>query len=298
MDEEALLGSDTVLVDRLKLREGSRLTRAALLLFHTEPSQHFFGTSIKIGYFANEADLLYQDEIEGALIEQVEKAMDLLTTKYMKASIRYEGLQRFETLPFAKEAVREALLNAVVHKDYSSGIPIQIKVFQHKIVFWNSAVASSELTVEKLLLPHASHPHNPLVAGSFFRAGMIESWGRGIEKIHLACKQHGVAAPLIQPESNGVWVELYGLSAPEMTPEMIPEMTPETLNSIESAILVYLAREPQPTLELIAQNLNKGLSTIKRAVKKLQDKKILLHTGPNKSGRWIINKGPAVWDKI
>lgn len=69
---------------------------------------------------------------------QVDKALDTLLSKYLKTYISYEGIQRLETYLFPLYALREALLNAVIHKDYSSGIPIQISVYGHQIVIWNA----------------------------------------------------------------------------------------------------------------------------------------------------------------
>jgi len=74
--------------------------------------------------------------------------------------------------------------NAVVHKDYSSGIPIQISVYEDRIVFWNYGQLPEHWTLERLLGKHPSNPFNPLIANTFFRCGYIESWGRGIEKIN------------------------------------------------------------------------------------------------------------------
>ena len=113
----------------------------------------------------------------------------------MKAYISYEGVQRVETFLFPPGAVREALLNAIVHKDYSSGIPIQISVYEHQIVFWNAGELPETWDVARLLAKHPSKPYNPLIANAFFRAGYIESWGRGIETISRECEAHGVDAP-------------------------------------------------------------------------------------------------------
>ncbi len=128
-------------------------------------------------------DLRYQDEVHGNLFEQVEKTLEMLHTKYLKAYISYKGLQRREAFLFPFAALREALLNAVVHKDYSSGIPIQISVYDERIVMWNPGELSEKWTLARQIGKHSSHPFNPLIANAFFRAGYIESWGRGIEKI-------------------------------------------------------------------------------------------------------------------
>jgi len=99
------------------LIEGKYLKRAALLLFHPEPERFLTGAFVKVGFFRTNDDLLYHDEVHGDLFMQVSKTMDLLLTKYLKAAIRYEGVQRVETFPVPEPALREALLNAIIHKD-------------------------------------------------------------------------------------------------------------------------------------------------------------------------------------
>lgn len=138
LSEETLNDTNEQLLENLKLVEGKYLKRAALLLFHDDPEKFITGAYIKIGYFENKADLIFQDEVHGNLFEQIEKAIDLLFTKYIKAFISYENsLNRIETYEYPKEAVREALLNAIAHKDYSGGVPIQIRVYKDKIRMWN-----------------------------------------------------------------------------------------------------------------------------------------------------------------
>ena len=137
LDNDILQDSDAELLEKLRLTEGQYLKRAAVLLFHPDPEKYVTGAYIKIGFFRTDTDLLFQDEIHGHLFEQMEKTMDLLLTKYLKAYISYEGLHRRETYPIPETVLREALLNAVAHKDYSGCTPIQISVYADKIVMWN-----------------------------------------------------------------------------------------------------------------------------------------------------------------
>ena len=165
---ETLEEKDEILIKKLKLKEGKYLKRAALLLFHPDPEDYVTGAFIKIGYFSNEAEVNYHDTIHGDLFTQVDQTMDLLSTKYLKALISYEGLQRIESYPAPESALREALLNAVIHKDYSSGSPIQIRVYDDKIVFGNVCRLMDNWTVKKILSERLSHAHNPSLAHSFF----------------------------------------------------------------------------------------------------------------------------------
>ena len=204
VDELVLADSETALLASLQLEDGEHLKRATALLFGKEPERFVPGAFIKLGFFITDDDLRYQDEIHGDLFSQVEKTLETLRTKYLKAYISYDGLQRLETYLFPMPALREALLNAVMHKDYSSGIPIQISVYEHQIVLWNAGQLPERWTLEKLMGKHPSNPFNPLLASAFFRAGYVESWGRGIEKMRRECADHDAPAPIFDVSMSGL----------------------------------------------------------------------------------------------
>jgi ATP-dependent DNA helicase RecG len=207
IDEESLADSNEHLIENLQLKEREFLKRASILLFHPKPEKYITGAYIKIGFFESDSDLRFQDEIHGNLFEQIEKTTELLFTKYIKALISYEGLNRVETYEYPKEAIREALLNAVAHKDYSGGIPIQISVYKDKLMIWNEGQLPENWTVKNLLEKHASRPFNPDIAHALFRSGYIESWGRGTIKIINECKKAGIPEPVFTYDSSDISVE-------------------------------------------------------------------------------------------
>ena len=207
IEEAVLTDSDEHLLENLQLKENDFLKRAAILLFHSNPENFVTGSYIKIGYFEADDDLRFQDEIHGCLFEQIEKTMDLLFTKYIKALISYDGINRVETYEYPKDAVREALLNAIAHKDYSGGVPIQISVYFNKIFIWNEGQLPEDWTVQNLMEKHASRPYNPDIANALFRSGYIESWGRGTIKIIRACKLARIPEPIFNYNSSDFSVE-------------------------------------------------------------------------------------------
>ena len=207
IEDDVLTDSNELLIENLQLKENTFLKRAAILLFHPKPVKFITGAYIKISYFETDDDLKFQDEIHGNLFEQVEKAMDLLFTKYIKAEISYEGINRVEKLEYPKDAVREALLNAIAHKDYSGGVPIQISVYNDKIIFWNEGQLPENWTIESLLTKHPSKPYNPDIANALFRNGYIESWGRGTLKMIKECIEAGLPQPLYYYDMSGFFVE-------------------------------------------------------------------------------------------
>ena len=202
----ALLAAPTpALVDGLHLRERSHLKRTALLLFHPDPDVFFTGAYVKIGFFRDNVDLLYHDEVHGDLFTQVAQTIDLLSTKYLRAGIRYEGIRQVESFPVPRNALREAVLNAVVHKDYASGGTIQISVSDDKLMIWNPGRLLPDWKAEDLLEKHESKPFNPDVAHAFFRAGLVEAGGRGIDLIFADCRRAGVPAPELRFKHGGFW---------------------------------------------------------------------------------------------
>jgi ATP-dependent DNA helicase RecG len=192
-------------LENLKLVDKSRLNRAAVMLFHPDPERFVPGAYIKIGFFRTDSDLLFQDEIHGNLFEQIEKAMDFLLTKYTKALISYEGLTRVETYEYPKDALREALLNAVAHKDYTGPYPVQISVYVDKIMIWNYGRLPEDWTVEDLFDKHSSQPRNPDIATAFFRSGYVESWGRGMDKMKSLCLEAKIPVPQFSCKGNDFW---------------------------------------------------------------------------------------------
>lgn len=158
-------------------------------MFHPDPEKFATGAYIKIGYFApagaygqnKSDDIIYGDDIHGPLMLQVDRAIDILYTKFLKALFSYEGLQRKETFMWPEEAFREVLLNAVNHKSYETGIPIQIRVYDDKITIWNDGQWPKNIDVDRIYERHPSIPHNPKMANVFYRSGEIESWGSGFD---------------------------------------------------------------------------------------------------------------------
>ena len=280
LSSEILAESDAGLIDKLHLKEGSLFKRAAVLLFHPDPEQFITGAYVKIGYFESNAELLFQDEAHGPLFSQVNKTLDLLLTKYTKAMISYEGIQRVESYPVPKEALREAVLNALVHKDYSMAIPIQISVYNDKIMIWNPGQLPPEWTVDNLLNKHSSHPFNPDVANAFFRAGMIESWGRGIERIIHACSTAGIPSPELRHQETGLW----------LTFSFVRDNKVKTPVKTPVKILTLFEENPNMTLAEIAETIGKSLSAVERACTKLVNEGYLKHEGPKKGGYWKVIK--------
>ena len=199
----------TDLLNKLRLAQHDQLTRAALVLFGSDPLRFFPGASIKIGRFgSSHSDLLFQDVVEGGLIRSLRSTIDLLDRKYLPRPIRFEGLQRYEDQIYPGKALREVLLNAMVHRRYQSSAHIQIRISERQLSVWNDGPLPEELPLSALHEPHASRPRNPLIADVCFKAGYIDTWGRGIEVIKESCAEAQLPPATFQEENGGVLVTL------------------------------------------------------------------------------------------
>lgn len=204
---EALTISRDLLLRNLGLAtDQGTLTNAAILLFGKNLIRTTVTASFKIGRFGKSShDLLFQDIIETNIFEMADKVMEILKSKYLIRPISYKGLERIEPLEYPESALREAILNAIIHKDYSSTYTF-LRVYDDRLHLWNPGGLPEELTIEQLKKDHSSYPRNKNIANVFFKAGYIESWGRGTNKIIDACKEAGLPEPIIDEEQGGIGV--------------------------------------------------------------------------------------------
>lgn len=275
---------------KTRLAEGQYLKRAATLLLHADPKKFTTGACVKIGFFRTDSDLLYQDVISGDLFMQVEKTLDLLLTKYLRAGISYQGTQRLERLPVPEAALREAVINAIAHKDYGAAIPIQISVYEYKLIIWNAGQLPPDWSLARLTAKRPSQPPIPDIARTLFRAGLIESWGRGIDLIRRACASNASPAPTFDCDSAGFWVEFPFASRPSADlPAGLDEVAKTSVKtSVETplktplAILRCLAAHPTMTLAQVAAEIGKTPRAIELASAKLVKEGKLKYVGPQK----------------
>ena len=288
MTKDDLNMSNAELLDSLDLLKDGKLTRAAVLLFHRTPQKWMFGTYTRIGKFGKGSDLQYQDEVIGSLFMQAERVIELIYLKYLKAPITYDNLTRVETYPFPKDAVREALYNALVHSRWSAGIPIQIRIEDDAMYISNECVFPSDWTMESLLQRHQSRPYNPKIARAFFRAGYIESWGRGIQKIFEVCNEYGALQPEYVVHSEDIMIKLAAVSISDehvLKPDSKAENT-----ALKMKIVEYLKNQPTATQKELQEALIETRTHIQKSTKELVNEGKIERKGGKRFGYWEIKK--------
>ncbi|MGV8092063.1 MAG: ATP-binding protein [Mangrovibacterium sp.] len=248
--DAATSGIDILLKNLDLITERGELTNAAMLLFSKNPAKISVTSSFKIGRFGKSSDdLLFQDIVETNIFEMPDKVMEILKSKYLIRPISYKGLERLEPLEYPEPALREAVLNSIIHKDHSSTY-IFLRVYDDRLYLWNPGVLPEELSVEKLKGEHSSYPRNKNIANVFFKAGYIESWGRGTNKIINSCLDAGLPEPVIAEEMGGVSITFLK--------DIITEdyLKTQDLNERQIKALLYIKEYGQITNK-IYQTINK-----------------------------------------
>lgn len=188
------------------LTPDGRLLRAAPLLFgqKREPQRVAVSAQVHMGRFKDAITILDDKMLGGNLFEQLNAIMtqfrQYLQVRYafhkeMGERTGLEAAQRIEVWDYPLDALREAVANALLHRDYTSTGQIMIQVFDDSVILSNPGGLPDDLTVEDLRRPHRSHPRNPLLAQVFYYASVVERWGSGTTRMAQLCRAQGLPEP-------------------------------------------------------------------------------------------------------
>lgn len=286
MTKEDLDISNEELLDKLDLLTDGKLKRAGALCFYRQAEKIISGCYVKIGKFEG-SELLYQDEVHGSLLLMADRIIDLIYLKYLKAAVSYHKETRVETYPFAREAIREAVYNALIHCNWADDNPIQIRIEEEVMYISNSSMLPFGWTAETLLEAHSSRPFNPDIARVFYRAGYIESWGRGIQKICDACKNLGTDAPEYIVHGEDIMVKFAALQSAKISDSKTPKRQIGVLNDVlAERILMELREYPAITQRELAAKLQVPYRSLQRQMDELKRKGSIKRVGSKRYGHW------------
>jgi ATP-dependent DNA helicase RecG len=208
---------------------------AAVLLFSKRPQSSLIETEVKCGRFEGTDSVNFLDErtIEGNILSQLDESLAFVRRNTRQA-IRITGKPEREIVPeYPDEAVREALINALCHRDYASVGTVQVRIYDDRLEVWNPGRLPPDLSIEALYRQHASYPRNPRLAHALYRARLIEHWGTGTLRIVEACRGYD-----LDPEflcQTGCFItrlkkkavapaDLGGATTPQVAPQVTPQV--------------------------------------------------------------------------
>jgi ATP-dependent DNA helicase RecG len=175
---------------------------------------------------------------------------------------------------------------------------VQIRVYGDRLKIWNAAVLAEGWGLDDLLREHASLPYNPNVANAFFRAGEIEAWGRGIQRIFQACKDAGAPPPQLQLSGHDLWLDfpfaaeyvqqINQAGSDQTGAEALDKTSVKTSVKTPTVLLALLRRKPEMTLAQAAVEIGLSVRAIELASAKLVAAGKLRYVGPQRGGRWEV----------
>lgn len=291
--------SPEVLLTHLDLiDENGRLANAAILLFGKKPQKYFITSEVKCVQF-------YGDVVEkpmpayqiyrGDVFELVDQATSFVMSRIDNwVGTRAEGekadIPTRPELPI--DAVKEAIVNAVCHRDYTSNASVQIMLFRNRLEVWNPGTLPYGLTVHKLHGPHKSLPANPLLADPMYWNGYIEKVGTGTEDIINKCREYGLKSPEFYQEEDFrvvIWRVIEGQDVPKVI-QSVPNNDPKAIQSVpdnETRLLEMITENPSVSRAELAKRLELSERQIRKIIDQLRNAGKLKREG-GKIGKWII----------
>ena len=271
------------LLDKLRLTKNGKLKRAAIVLFGKDPGRFYPNTFVKIGKFEDDDFTIRFQEMEDAnIIQLLDKVFRTIDNKFLIRNISFVGMNRIETLEYPIPALREILLNALIHRNYM-GAPTQIRVYDKKMFVWNDGGLPETITLQQLTQSHSSHPRNPFIAGACFLGGYIDSWGSGIMKIMDSCKLAGLPTPEMKEKEGGFIVTLFKERF------SVEELQKMGLNDRQVKAVLYVKEKGKITNGEYQEINEITAKTAFRDLDELLKINVLIRFGENKSAYYELN---------
>ncbi len=262
--------------------EKGKLNNAGILFFNKNPKKYLINAYVTCVRYKGieKVDVIDRKDFEEDLVTQVEQAMEFIK-RNTRVSYKIKELRREDIPEYPIEAIREALLNAVMHRDYSEkGADVQVDIYDDRLTITNIGGLIKPLTKEKL--GTIAVRRNPLIAELFHRINYVERIGSGIKKINDECKKHGGVD--FEVDTNGYFIAIFMLKKDTV------KDTVKDLTENERKILNQITMNSRVSSEELSKLIGINLRNIKKNIYKLKQRGILKRIGPDKGGNWEIIK--------
>lgn len=278
---DAPLDTSILLGHRLLIQEHGIIypTTAAILVFGKNPQAYFSESMIITCHFMGTSgrEALAAIDCEGTLLQQFKDAFHFVVSR-LPRSFTIKGPVRKEILEVPQEAIREAILNMLVHRNYHISAPSKIFIYDDRIEFFSPGDIPGPFNVHNLR-SGLTYVRNTIICSFFRRAGLIEKLGTGFITMLDTMEKKGLKPPQIIEGENFVKCIL-----PRTNLES-EKRTTET-----EKIMGYLKQVEAASISEIMKILDLPRTTCYRRLEKLVDEEILERIGKHKGAKYILNK--------
>ena len=222
--------------------------------------------------------------MEGSVFDLVDRAEDFVLRNIKKAIWLVPGqVQREEKYEYPPDAIREAITNAVVHRDYESPSKVQVRVFDDYIEIWNPGKLPEGWTVEKLKWKHESIPKNPLLFKQLFWIKYVEDVGGGITDMINECKEWGIPEPEFEATGTSIIV---AFRKSVITEELMDKLG---LNERQRKAINYLREHNKITSKEYRELSGVVKDTANRDLNDLLDKNLIKKEGSGSQTHYVLS---------
>jgi ATP-dependent DNA helicase RecG len=265
---------------RLKLLKDGKPTNGAVLLFGKDPQRRFIQSEVKCIRFKGvdvTGEMIDLRTVDRDAFDQlVETEKFIFNNIALSAWIEEGKIQRQERWEYPPKAIREALANAISHRDYETTSKVQVRIFDDRMEFWNPGMLPEGWTLETLKQVHESIPRNPAIAKQFFWVKYIEEVGTGTNKIIEWCIDWGLPEPEFEFTGTSLVVTLW---KSKLNEEYLDTLG---LNERQRKAINYMKKHKKITSKEYAELFSITDRTARNDLKSLLDKKILIQRGTSK----------------
>lgn len=271
-------------LSKLNLLTNNKITNAAILMFGKEPQSWIIQSEVRCAKFKGTVAVkpfIDMKVIEGTIDEQIDLVEKFIMNNIRKSAWLVPGqVKRSEKWEYPLDALREAVTNAICHRDYSSTSNVQIRILDDRIEVWNPGNLPSGWTVEDLKKKHESKPRNHLIAKLFFMVKNIEQWGTGTLEMIKETVKHGLPEPDFEDTGTSIVVTFRKY---KFRDELL-----DTLNERQKKTIEYLKNKQKITTQEYINLVKTSKVTAKRDLADLKKKKIIRFVGSLKTGYYLF----------
>ncbi len=284
---------DTTAVDaleKLKLTCGGAPTRAALLLFAKDPLRYLPVAYVKLGRFRSPTLIVDDRRIEGGLLAQIEECMSWFRERFTTEFVISGKPQRDVIWEYPLDAVREATINAICHRDYRVNTNIQVRLYDDRLEISNPGGLPQSLRPEDLFSDHDSIPRNRLLAECLFFCGAIETWGSGTLRMVAELKKAGLAPPEFDTEKPNRFKVIFRQGG-----DYNQRLSRLGLNQRQIRALKHAQRFGAINSGRYSDLFETSERTAARELRALVDKGLLTRQGTTGKGTYYSCGSPSMW---
>jgi predicted HTH transcriptional regulator len=247
------------LLKHLGMLKGKYLTNAGVLLFGTKPQDFYYQTTLKCAWVEGTVytrPFLDTAKFEGDLFALLEQGRNFVMSRIAHSrGLRTDGPIAPSLPEIPEEAAEEAIVNALIHRNWHSSASVEIRLFADRLEVWSPGHLPPDITIPELYKEHDSHPVNKEILKAFDKINVIESLGTGIERMIAACHASGLPTPVFEYHGSAFVVTILkdawtrtALESLDLNPDQIKAVSYVKVNGwISSSRYAELYKVPMRT---------------------------------------------------